>query len=65
LFNPGVRLAEANCLIEAIKYFTRAIELDPQQPSPFNNRAQAYQLQNNTKGKYREKNSRDMAHNVL
>ncbi len=63
-FVQGVRLAEQNYLAEAIECFTRAIELDPQQPSPFNNRAQAYQLQNKTKGKFRGKNSRDMSHKV-
>ncbi len=52
LLIQGVELAEQNYLTEAIEYFTRAIELDPQQPSPYNNRAQAYQLQNNTMGKY-------------
>ncbi|CAF4679287.1 unnamed protein product, partial [Rotaria socialis] len=44
----GVRLAEHNYLTEAIECFTRAIEINPQQPSPYNNRAQAFQLQNRT-----------------
>ena len=50
LYYVGVRLAEKNCLIEAVEHFTRAITLNPENPSPYNNRAQAYQLQNKTNG---------------
>nr|ACD88972.1 tetratricopeptide repeat containing protein [Adineta vaga] len=44
----GVRLAEQNRLLEAIECFSQAIALNPNNPSAYNNRAQAYQLQNNT-----------------
>ncbi|CAM4773718.1 unnamed protein product [Rotaria magnacalcarata] len=43
-----VRLAEQNHLIEAIEHFSRAIALNPQNPSAYNNRAQAYQLLSKT-----------------
>nr|ACC43980.1 TRPA_3 [Philodina roseola] len=46
LEEEGVKLAEQNQLPEAIKRFDQAITLDPNQPSAYNNRAQAYQLQN-------------------
>jgi tetratricopeptide (TPR) repeat protein len=49
-FFVGVRLAEQNRLVEAIEYFNQAIALSPQNPSAYNNRAQAYQLQNQTEG---------------
>jgi tetratricopeptide (TPR) repeat protein len=51
LYNLGVRLAEQNRLAEAIECFNQAIVLNPQQPSAYNNRAQAYQLQSRTDGK--------------
>jgi tetratricopeptide (TPR) repeat protein len=50
LYFLGVRLAEQNRLVEAIERFSQAIELNPQHPSPYNNRAQAYQLQSKTEG---------------
>lgn len=50
-------MAEQKRFTEAIKCFTRAIELDPQQPSAFNNRAQVYQLQNQTEGKFSRSNN--------
>lgn len=43
-------MAEQNRLTEAIESFNRAIALDPEQPSAYNNRAQAYQLQNRIDG---------------
>lgn len=46
----GVKLAEQNQLSEAIERFNQAIALDPKQPSAYNNRAQAYQLQNRIDG---------------
>ncbi|CAF3758981.1 unnamed protein product [Rotaria socialis] len=48
LEEEGVRLAEQNHLIEAIEHFSRAIALNPQNPSAYNNRAQAYQLLSKT-----------------
>ncbi|CAF0751567.1 unnamed protein product [Adineta steineri] len=48
LEEEGVRLAEQNRLDEAIEHFSQAILLNPQNPSAYNNRAQAYQLQNKT-----------------
>jgi Flp pilus assembly protein TadD len=50
LYYLGVRLAEQNHLVEAIECFNQAIALSPQNPSAYNNRAQAYQLQNKTEG---------------
>ncbi|CAF0760411.1 unnamed protein product [Adineta ricciae] len=44
----GVRLAEQNRLDEAIERFNEAIARNPNSPSAYNNRAQAYQLQNKT-----------------
>ncbi|CAF3352245.1 unnamed protein product [Rotaria sp. Silwood1] len=44
LEEEGVRLAEQNRLVEAIEHFNQAIALNPQNPSAYNNRAQAYQL---------------------
>nr|ACC43937.1 TPR-repeat containing protein A [Philodina roseola] len=46
LEEEGVKLAEQNQISEAIERFDQAITLDPNQPSAYNNRAQAYQLQN-------------------
>ena len=46
----GVRFAEQNRLLEAIECFSQAIALNPQNPSPYNNRAQTYQLLNRTEG---------------
>lgn len=57
----GVQMAEQDRIIEAIECFTRAIELDPHQPSAFNNRAQAYQLQNQREGKFRRTNTRNIS----
>ncbi|CAF0995309.1 unnamed protein product [Rotaria sordida] len=48
LEEEGVRLAEQNRLIEAVEYFSRAIALNPQNASAYNNRAQAYQLLSKT-----------------
>ena len=45
-----MKLAEQNQLPEAIDRFNQAIVLDPRQPSAYNNRAQAYQLQNRIDG---------------
>jgi tetratricopeptide (TPR) repeat protein len=50
LYHLGVRLAEQNHLVEAIECFSQAIAINPQYPSPYNNRAQAYQLQSKTEG---------------
>lgn len=43
-------MAEQKQLPEAIERFSQAITLDPQNPSAYNNRAQAYQLQKKTEG---------------
>ncbi|CAF0726619.1 unnamed protein product [Rotaria sp. Silwood1] len=48
LEEEGVRLAEQNRLVEAIEHFNQAIALNPQNPSAYNNRAQAYQLLSKT-----------------
>ena len=48
----GVRLAEQNRLADAIECFNQAIAINPQYPSSYNNRAQAYQLQNKTQGQF-------------
>lgn len=40
----GVELTEAGKLDEAIGKFDEAIEVSPQRPSPYNNRAQLYRL---------------------
>jgi tetratricopeptide (TPR) repeat protein len=50
LCHLGVRLAEKNQLVEAIERFSQAIAINPQYPSSYNNRAQAYQLQGKTEG---------------
>jgi Flp pilus assembly protein TadD len=50
LYYSGVRFAEQNRLVEAIERFNQAIKLNPQHPSAYNNRAQAYQLQRKTEG---------------
>jgi len=50
LYYLGVRLAEQNHLVEAIERFNQAIALNPQHPSAYNNRAQAYQLQSKIEG---------------
>jgi tetratricopeptide (TPR) repeat protein len=50
LFDEGVKLAEQNQLTEAIDCFSQAIALNPDLPSAYNNRAQAYQLKNQTNG---------------
>ena len=51
-FYLGVRLAEQNQFAEAIDCFNQAIAINPQYPSPYNNRAQAYQLQSKTEGQF-------------
>ncbi len=50
MYHLGVRLAEQNHLVEAIERFSQAIAINPQYPSSYNNRAQAYQLQSKTDG---------------
>ena len=50
LLDEGVKFAEQNHLTEAIDRFSQAIVLNPELPSAYNNRAQAYQLQNQTNG---------------
>jgi Flp pilus assembly protein TadD len=50
LYYLGVRLAEQHRFVEAIERFSQAIVLNPQHPSAYNNRAQAYQLQSKTEG---------------
>uniref|UniRef100_A0AC34RMS9 Rab-GAP TBC domain-containing protein n=1 Tax=Panagrolaimus sp. JU765 TaxID=591449 RepID=A0AC34RMS9_9BILA len=46
LEKQGIEAAEKNDLDSSISLFTKAIETCPGNPSPFNNRAQTYRLQN-------------------
>ena len=46
LEKSGIKLAEDEKFDEAIKKFNEAIDICPQNPHPYNNRAQAYRLQN-------------------
>lgn len=46
----GVKAAEKNDLNLSVSFFTKAIEICPENPSSFNNRAQTYRLQNKLDG---------------
>lgn len=46
----GVRAAETKDYPNALTKFTEAIEICPNNPSPYNNRAQAYRLMENVDG---------------
>ena len=48
----GIQAAEEEKLDEAIEKFNAAIEICPQNPHPYNNRAQAYRLQNKIDGMF-------------
>ncbi|CAO1403670.1 unnamed protein product [Diamesa serratosioi] len=43
----GVKLAESGNYEEALQKFTTSIEIAPQRPSPYNNRAQTHRFLNN------------------
>ncbi|KAE9555788.1 hypothetical protein FO519_001002 [Halicephalobus sp. NKZ332] len=46
LEKQGVQAAEKKDAALSIQFFTKAIEICPENPSPYNNRAQAYRLEN-------------------
>lgn len=46
----GIKEAEQNNISKAIELFTKAVDTCPNNPSPYNNRAQAYRLDNNIEG---------------
>uniref|UniRef100_A0A914Y4N0 Tetratricopeptide repeat protein n=1 Tax=Panagrolaimus superbus TaxID=310955 RepID=A0A914Y4N0_9BILA len=46
----GIQLAEEEKFDDAIEKFNAAIEICPLNPHPYNNRAQAYRLQNKIEG---------------
>ena len=47
----GIKAAETGSLDEAIRLFTEAIQLCPSRASIYNNRAQAFRLQQDLTGK--------------
>ncbi|XP_023235830.1 tetratricopeptide repeat protein 36 homolog [Centruroides sculpturatus] len=53
----GVKAAETGQIDRAIEVFTKAIDLAPNRASSYNNRAQAYRLNGNTRGALEDLNN--------